>query len=333
MKTTEARKLLGIGPEASPEAIKKAFRHLAMKWHPDRNAAPGAGEFFARLNAACEQLLSSHPHTRSTRKTSAQDEKPEKPSTQGEDRFEDIHLTIEQICLGGMAEVSIKSAAECDICLGKGFHESDHSQLCSHCQGSGRVRVGRILTPCDDCNGRGYTRRARCPQCDGKGKIITQRKLTVTVPPGVLPGDELRLEGEGHRPESGKGKPGNLRLRIQLSPHPLYTLDGTDIVLERPVSAFTLLGGGTVVVPAPDGPHYLDIEPGPATAREQIIIDAGIPARGKRTAGQLRVRLVPVLPTTTSPALLKLYHALQDEIERAGPQALPEVVAWQKRWL
>ena len=330
MKATEARKLLGIGREAPPHAIKKAFRHLAMLWHPDRNPAPEAHEMFARLSVACDLLLepfeqeTAHADDKSGSQTS-------KADSRGVDRNQDIELDIEQLCLGDKAEVTLESGVECMECAGQGHQEHEHSQLCSHCQGSGRVRHGKHLGRCEGCDGRGYSRRIRCLQCCGSGQQISRRVLTVTIPPGMLPGDELRLKGEGYAPASGKGRPGDLRLRIQLRPHPLYTLDGNDITLDRPVSVFVLLGGGSISVPSPNGPHDLDIKPGAATSREQDIPGAGFPARGKRAAGKLRVRLVPVLPCSPTPVLIELYRALQTEIGQSD--ALPELAAWERRWL
>jgi len=330
VKTTEARKLLGVGRDATPHAIKKAFRHLAMRWHPDRNPSPEAHEMFARLSAACDLLLEPFEPTHADDKSNSPDSKTE---SRGPDRNQDIELDIEQLCFGGKTEVVLESGVECPKCAGQGYQEHERSQLCTHCQGSGRVRHGKHLSRCEDCDGRGYSQRTRCPQCRGSGRQISRRVLTVTIPPGVLPGDELRLEGEGYAPASGKGSPGDLRLRIQLRPHPLYTLDGSDITLDRPVSVFVLLGGGTVSVPSPSGPHDLDIEPGPAASREQDIPGAGIPARGKRVAGKLRVRFMPVLPASPTPALIKLYRSLQVEIEQMGANVFPELAAWEQRWL
>lgn len=322
VKTTEARKLLGVGRDATSHAIKKAFRHLAMRWHPDRNPAPEAHEMFARLSAACDLLLEPFEQ-----KTAQADD--DSQVSRGPDRNQDIELDIVQLCLGGKAEVVLESSMECVQCAGQGHREHERSQLCTHCQGSGRVRHGKNLSRCENCNGRGYSRRIRCPQCHGSGRQASRRVLTVTIPPGVLPGDELRLEGEGYAPASGKGSPGDLRLRIQLRPHPLYTLEGNDITLNRPVSAFVLLGGGSVSVPSPSGLHKLNIEPGTANPREQNVPGAGIPARGKRAAGKLRVHLVPVLPSSPTPALIKLYRAIQAETEHA----FPELSAWEQRWL
>jgi molecular chaperone DnaJ len=331
VKTTEARKLLGVGPEATPQAIKKAFRHLAMLWHPDRNPVPNAGEVFARLNAACEHLLelsaSNDGDAGDGHKTTG------KTANRGDDRRQDFELNLEQIYHGGKAEVVLETRAECSGCGGQGYREVDHSQLCPHCQGSGRVRAGKTLTHCEDCDGRGYTRRIRCPQCDGSGEQVNRRTLVVTVPRGMLPGDELRIGGEGFPATSPKGHPGDLFLRIRLVPHPLFELDGCDLVLARPTSVFTLLGGGTLAVPSPGGIHQLRLESGPGTEREQVIPGAGLPARGKRAAGNLRVRLQPCLPSAASPALIPLYRALQAEIESSAQDSIPELAAWEERWL
>ncbi|MCL2591285.1 MAG: DnaJ domain-containing protein [Betaproteobacteria bacterium] len=325
MKTTEARKLLGVGRDATSYAIKKAFRHLAMLWHPDRNPAPEAHEMFTRLSVACDLLLEPF-----RQETSHADDK---SSSRGPDRNQDIELDIEQLCLGDKTEVILESSVECVQCAGQGYQEHERSQLCIHCQGSGRVRLGKNLSRCEDCNGRGYSHNTRCFQCHGSGRQISRRILTVTIPPGMLPSDELRLEGEGYAPASGKGRHGDLRLRVQLRPHPLYTLDGSDLMLDRPVSSFVLLGGGSISVPSPGGLHDLNIEPGSPAPREQDIPGAGIPARGNRAAGKLRVRLVPVLPSSPTPALVKLYRAIQAEIKQMEANTLPELVEWERRWL
>ncbi|MDR2926076.1 MAG: DnaJ domain-containing protein [Azoarcus sp.] len=332
MKTTEARKLLGVGRNATPHDIKKAFRHLAMRWHPDRNPAPEASEMFARLSAACDLLL--EPFEQKTAHADGKtDAHADNTDARGADRRQDIELDIEQLCLGGTAEVVLESATGCAECAGQGYREHERSQLCVHCQGSGRVRNGKNLSRCENCDGRGYARRVRCPKCHGSGRQISRRALAVTIPPGILPGDELRLGGEGYAPPSGKGRAGDLLLRIQLRPHPLYGLDGSDIVLERPVSLFILLGGGTVTIPSPVGSREIAIEPGAAALREQIIPGAGIPAQGKRPAGTLRIRLVPALPTAATPALITLCRALQVETRQTEETVFPELAAWERRWL
>jgi molecular chaperone DnaJ len=303
-----------------------------MLWHPDRNPAPEAHEMFARLSAACDLLL--EPFGQETGHTGDKSNTPtSKAESRGADRNQDIELDIEQLCLGGATEAILESTVECGQCRGKGYQEHEHSQLCTHCQGSGRVRHGSNLIRCKYCEGRGYSRRIRCAQCYGSGRQVGRRILAVTIPPGLLPGDELRLEGEGHAPASGKGRSGDLLLRIRLRPHPLYSLEGCDITLNRPVSVFVLLAGGIVSVPAPGGALDIDIEPGSAGMHEQDIPGAGIPARGKRAAGKLRVRFIPVFPCPPTPQLAKLYRALQDEIGKMGEDAFPELAQWEHRWL
>ncbi|GHT80993.1 chaperone protein DnaJ 1 [Betaproteobacteria bacterium] len=323
MDIPEARKLLGVTSRTSAAAIKKAFRQLAMQWHPDRNPAPEAGEKFARLAAACNLLLEQES---SSAKANAAPDK-------GEDLRQDFELDLEQACRGGQAEVGVDKRTECDACAGSGYQEVALSQQCPTCHGSGRIRRKHGLTNCPDCEGRGYTRRIRCPECEGKGERLARSVFAVTLTPGMLSGDELRLEGKGHPAPDPAGQPGDLLLRIVLRPHALFGVDGNDITIDRPVSTFILLIGGTVTVPTPVGPRDIDVPPGLPTLREIAIPEAGIPARGKRAAGALKVRLLPGLPTVSSPTLTKLYRSLQQEIERTQPHCCPELDAWEQRWL
>jgi molecular chaperone DnaJ len=320
---TEARKLLGVTSRTSAAVIKKTFRQLAMQWHPDRNPASDAGEKFARFAAAYNLLLEQESNSADA------DAAPVK----GNDRKQDFELDLEQACRGGPAEVGVDNRSECEACAGTGYQEVALSQQCPTCHGSGRIRRKHGLSNCPDCEGRGYTRRIRCPECEGQGKRLARSVFSVTLLPGMLTGDELRLEGKGHPAENPAARPGDLLLRIVLRPHVLFGVDGSDIIIDRPVSAFILLAGGTVTVPTPVGPRDIDVPPGPATPREISIPDAGIPARGKRAAGALKVRLLPSLPTVSSPTLVKLYRSLQKEIEHTQPQCCPELDAWEQRWL
>jgi molecular chaperone DnaJ len=324
LKITEARKLLGVGPHDSASTIKKAFRQLAMRWHPDRNSAPEAGEKFARFATAYNLLLEQ---------ISDDGNEADVAPDRGADRIQELELDLETVCRGGKVEVDVETRSECEACSGRGYRETTFSQLCTACHGSGRVRRKHGLTNCPVCDGRGYTHRLPCPECDGKGKRSTNRVFTVVVPAGMFSGDELRLEGEGHPAASPSGQAGDLRLRVILRPHPLFGIEETDIVIDRPVSAFILLAGGTVSVPTPTGLLSVDIPPGPAILRETFIAGAGIPARGDRAAGALKVRFLPSLPTVSSPALVKHYRLLQKEIDRTLRQCCPELDAWEQQWL
>jgi molecular chaperone DnaJ len=306
-----------------------------MNWHPDRNPDPGAGEHFARLAAACNYLLEQAGHHKhaASEKSEKTDEESGHSKARGKDREQDIELELELLCRGGNSEVVIETRGKCPSCAGRGYNETTHGQLCARCHGSGRIHRGKALERCPDCDGNGYTHRLRCAACDGKGEQVVRRVLTVNIPPGLLPGDELRLKGEGHPAATPKGHPGDLRLRIRLKPHPLFVLDGSDVVLDRPVSAFVLLAGGTVTIPSPSGLRHLELAPGTASTREISIAGAGVPARGSRVAGTLKVRLSPCLPTVASPALLKLYRALQTEIDNKGQACIPELSDWEARWL
>ncbi|MCK0510311.1 DnaJ C-terminal domain-containing protein [Aromatoleum buckelii] len=340
MSPTDPHSLLGLSPGAGEREIKHAFRRLAMRWHPDRNADPAAIEHFKRLRAAYEDLLAGYsrcpapaaaPHD-----AQAADTRPEPPPEappRGADRREDLVLSLEEAFAGGEKAFTIADEIPCDACGGSGEEVLRHTRLCATCHGSGRVRDGRSLTACADCGGRGYLNRQACAACHGSGQARAARKLRVRIPAGVLDGDELRVAGAGEDCDRAGGKPGDLLLRVVLAPHALYRLDGRDLMLTRPVSAFRMLLGGELPIPLPDGVRNLKLEPGPATTRELRVKGAGFPGRGGARAGALIVRLVPVLPEAPDAEILALLERAETRLQNTLSRHLPDVASWEERWL
>ncbi|KAI5913094.1 HSP40/DnaJ peptide-binding protein [Azoarcus sp. PA01] len=197
----------------------------------------------------------------------------------------------------------------------------------------GRVRNGGSLAPCADCAGRGYLNRQTCAACRGSGEARVARKLRVRIPAGVLDGDELRVAGAGEACDAGGGAPGDLLLRVVLAPHALYRLDGRDLMLSRPVSAFRMLLGGELPIPLPDGVRHLKLEPGRATTRELKVKGAGFPGRAGQRAGALIVQLVPVLPEAPDAEILALLELAESRLQKTLSRHLPDVASWEQRWL
>lgn len=255
--------VLGVAADADLQTIKKAYRRLAMRLHPDRNPDPAAHEAFKRLQAAYAELVDI---AGAGQETAA-------PTDRGNDRWQDLELGLEEAFAGCEKTVPVLSEAACERCDGSGRVELAHSRLCECCVGSGRVRAGKGLESCAVCEGRGYTRRGNCPDCGGLGSLRQTREFAVKVPPGMLEGDELRLEGRGYAAENAGAAAGDLRLRICLRPHPLYRLKGRDLHLDRPLSAFVLLGGGDVLLPSPSGVRKVQLPPGPCipTDRKSVV--------------------------------------------------------------
>ncbi|PKO50164.1 MAG: molecular chaperone DnaJ, partial [Betaproteobacteria bacterium HGW-Betaproteobacteria-21] len=325
--------------DADATTIKKAFRRLAMRWHPDRNPDPAALEHFKRLRAAHDRMLGSQDGDDSeTGEADTQDESPsaaraESGFPRGADRWQDLELSLEEAFSGCEKQVPLESVVICDTCEGSGRIQLAHGRLCQCCHGTGRIRTKGGLVACDDCGGRGYSNQAPCPDCDGVGTRRPARMLLVKVPAGMFVDEELRLEGKGEQADSTEGRPGDLRLRVRLSPHPLFRLDGRDLLLERPVNAFRMLAGGKLVVPVPGGTLEVDVEAGTCESRELRIEGAGFRGRGARPAGALRIKLHPVFPAAPGPKLVALYRKLDAEIQHDIDTSLPQLAEWERTWL
>lgn len=334
----EAHVVLGVAADADMATVKKAFRRLAMRWHPDRNPDPAALEHFKRLRAAHDRMLDAQDDDGDDRdRRDGNNDGPTGPTEtaapRGADRWRDLELSLEEAFAGCEKAVPVESVTGCDRCEGSGQVQLPHGRLCQNCHGTGRIRTHAGLAPCADCGGRGYSNLASCPDCAGAGVLRAVRTLMVKVPAGMIADEELRLEGKGEESELPDGRAGDLRLRIRLSPHALFRLEGRDLLLERPVSAFALLAGSVLIVPVPGGTLELEVAAGTCAPRELRIEGAGFPARGARTAGALRVTLRPLFPETPDPKLIALYRKIDTEIGQDTGASLPQLREWERTWL
>ena len=322
--------LLGLPAGASAQQIKRAFRKLAMQWHPDRNPDPAAAEQFRRLRDAHDRLLATLLGDEG--QTQHEDEGAAAPQ-RGADRWQTLEISIEESFSGALRAVEVERRSPCTQCGGSGMEQLSVSRLCSPCRGSGRVRGPAGLERCPDCEGRGYRNTGPCGGCGGSGEQLHTRHLEVRIPPGVVDEDELRLTGEGEPHADPRHRAGDLRLRIRLASHPLFRREGRDLVLRRPVSALRLLIGGTLRVPHPEGARSLELEPGLAHPRSLRVPGAGFPAHGRRARGDLVVEFEPELPHAPEPSL----HGLIDELDRAlaarAEHHFPELARWESVWL
>lgn len=318
MSATNPYSVLGLKPGASKREIKQAFRRLAMVWHPDRNPSPLAVEHFKRIRNAYEALQDNdHEEDDENDRAEATEGK------HGKDIRRKLDISLEEAASGCETLFTLESSVPCEDCDGTGEAGLARSKLCQHCQGSGRVHSrSRHLEKCKLCDGKGYRSERICPVCDGQGKLTEQRNLSVKIPPGVLPGDELRLAGQGQSDE-GKGKPGDLYLSISIKPHSLFLLEGLDLVCQIPVSAFRMLAGGAIEAPSLDGPVSLQLETGSLEERTICIAGRGFPARRHAKPGDLILKLVAVVPdklnTEQRRLLLRVEQLLSDHLSQQSP--------------
>jgi molecular chaperone DnaJ len=324
--------VLEVSREAGPAELKRAYRRLAMRWHPDRNDHPEATERFKQIRAAYDCLL--EPEEDEDGYDAPPDEAAKAADEPATVRAADIRLNldiaIEEAAAGCRKTISYARGRACPTCEGSGEYGIARTRFCGVCHGSGRVHDGRrTLVPCGECSGRGLFTERICPDCGGSGRETANVSLEIRVPPGMLSGDELRLAGQGE-PGSDDIAAGDLYLTLVIRSHPLFKLRGRDVHFSMPVSALSLLVGGEIAVPGLAGRISLMLEGGAVERREVRLPGKGYPGRGKSVAGDLVLELLPVFPGKLNARqrklLLQANAALLDDAE----SALPEIVAWRK---
>ncbi len=320
--------VLGLAPDAAPAELKRAYRRLAMRWHPDRNSDPAAPERFRQIRAAYDQLVAvDAPEGAKTPDDVAE---PAAAGGKAADIRLNLEISLEQAALGCRRTVEVTRGTPCATCAGSGEAGITRTRFCAACHGSGRMPgPGRGLVNCGECAGRGFFSERICPDCAGSGRMLGRVSLRMIIPAGMLPGDDLRLAGQGE-PATGELAAGDLYLTIFIRSHPLFRLRGRDLHLAMPVSALALIAGDEVRLPTLGKPVAFTLDPGPPDAREVRLPGKGFPGRGRHHAGDLVVRLEPVFPATLTARqrrlLLKANAALMD----GGADSLPEVAAWNR---
>ncbi|HKQ81085.1 MAG TPA: molecular chaperone DnaJ [Steroidobacteraceae bacterium] len=345
--------VLEVSRTATEVEIKKAYRRLAMKYHPDRNPGdPTAEEQFKEAKEAYEVLTDDQ-------KRGVYDQYGHEGlqgrggfGGGGADAFADIfgdvfgdifgagrrggrsqvfrgadlryelELELEQAVFGHNASVEFATLAECEPCKGSGAAPGSKPATCDSCGGVGQVRMQQgffsVQQTCPRCKGRGQIVTQPCDSCLGQGRIRRKKTLSVKIPPGVDTGDRIRLTGEGEGGRNG-GPPGDLYVEVRVREHPIFERDGANLSCEVPVSFATAALGGTVEVPTLGGHVSLKIPEETQSGRVFRLRDQGVkPVRGG-APGDLFCRVVvetPVRLTEEQKELLRNFDAVVKKSRR-----------------
>lgn len=345
-------KILGVAKDATESDIKKAYRRLAMKFHPDRNPDdPAAEGQFKEAKEACEVLLDAQ-------KRAVYDQfgfeglaggrgggfdgggafsdifgemfgdifggARRGGGTQvfrGADLRYELEVDLEQAVFGTDTEIQIPTLGECKTCKGTGAAKGSTPKTCDTCHGQGQVRVQQsiftIQQPCPRCKGRGKVISNPCDSCYGQGRIREEKTLPINVPAGVDTGDRIRLTGQGEAGRNG-GPPGDLYVEINVRKHDIFEREGSHLSCEVPISFSTAALGGTVDVPTLDSAVQLKIPAETQSGRVFRVRDKGVkPVRGGST-GDLFCRVVIETPVGLSSEQKELLRKFESSLSHDG---------------
>ena len=352
-------KVLDVPKNATEAEIIKAYRRLAMKFHPDRNPHDGgAEEKFKEAKEASEVLSDAQKRAAYDQFGHAGLEAASRGRGSAADAFGDIFgdvfgdifgasrrggrsqvfrgadlrfeldLDLNQAVFGKTVELEVPKLAECETCLGTGAAKGSSPSACDTCGGSGQVRMSQgffqLQQTCPRCRGTGTVVRNPCDTCLGQGRVRRTRTLSVKVPAGVDTGDRIRLAGEGEAGRNG-GPAGDLYVEVQVREHAIFERDGEHLSCEVPVSFATAALGGTVSVPTLDGEVTIKVPAETQSGRVFRLKDKGVkPVRGG-ARGDLFCRVVIETPVQLGAAQRELIRQLEESLrgdsERHAPRA------------
>ncbi len=358
--------LLGVARNASEDEIKKSFRRLAMKYHPDRNRDnPQAEEQFKKIKEAYDVLSDA-------KKRSAYDQfghagldagmgggaggfsytaenfseifgdvfgdifggggsRKRGRAQRGADLRYNLEVTLEEAVSGTEVKIRVPTQISCTECNGSGAKKGTTPVTCTTCQGHGVVRMQQgffaVQQTCPTCRGTGQQIKDPCRACNGHGRVQETKTLSVKIPAGVDSGDRIRLGGEGEAGEGG-GPAGDLYVQIAVREHPIFTRDGANLYCEVPISFPTACLGGDLEVPTLDGKVVLKIPAETQTGRLFRLRNKGVkPVRGG-AQGDLLCRVRIETPIHLNKEQLELIKKLDESLSGGGSHHSPQAHGW-----
>jgi molecular chaperone DnaJ len=346
--------VLGVDRSADDNALKSAFRKLAMQYHPDRNADHGAEEKFKEASEAYEVLCDPDKRARYDRfghqglegfgggasgfggNVNINDifgeifgdifggrGRQRQARNRGSDLRYNLEISFEEAAFGAEVTVKIPRPKRCEQCEGTGS-KTKQTRQCPTCAGAGEVRFTQgffaVSRACSQCNGTGNIVADPCKSCKGSGRLESETSLQVKIPGGVDTGTRVRLAGEGEIGENG-GPPGDLYVVVHVKEHPLFVREEYEVLCEVPISFTQAALGAQIDVPTLDGKVKMKIPAGTQSGKVFRLKGKGIPHLHGSARGDEHVRVTVETPTDLND---KQREILEQFAEAAGESVNPQ---------
>ena len=332
MSKRDCYEVLGVGRDATEKEIKKAYKRLAMKFHPDRTKGDAAlEEKFKEVKEAYEIL--NDPQKKAAFDQYGHDGVNQQGqggggfggggfddifgdifgggrrgggqqrAQQGSDLRYNMELTLEEAVKGISKEIQIPTLVHCEQCNGSGAKKGTDAKTCGTCHGQGQVQMRQgffaVNQTCPTCRGKGKIITDPCGKCHGEGRYERSKTLSVKIPAGVDTGDRIRLSGEGEAGEHG-APAGDLYVQMNVRPHDVFERDGNDLYCEVPISFTEAALGGEIEVPTLDGRVKLKIPAETQTGRMFRMRNKGVQSVRSHSTGDLMCKVTVETPVKLS---------------------------------
>ncbi|WMC18932.1 MAG: molecular chaperone DnaJ [Enterobacteriaceae bacterium PSpicST2] len=328
MSKKDFYELLGISRTSSNKEIKRAYKRLAMKYHPDRNKKKNAEKYFKEIKEAYEILIDEKKRSTYDQyghdafnqsyinndnlntETSFSDifgdvfgdifgDNSNQNINKGSDLKYNIELSLEEIIKGVNKKINIQTLIKCNYCNGKGAKKGSLPTICLTCNGNGQIQIKRgfftLQQTCPNCNGLGKIIKNICNKCNGNGRIKKFKSFSIKIPKNLKTGDNIRVSGEGEAGKRG-GISGDLYIQIKVKDHFIFKRENNNLYCEIPIPFYIAILGGIIKIPTLEGLMNLKIPSETQTGKIFRIKGRGIKSVNNKFKGDLLCKIIIETP-------------------------------------
>jgi molecular chaperone DnaJ len=360
MSKRDYYEVLGLSRTATEKEIKKGYKRLAMKYHPDRTQGDKEKEEqFKEVKEAYEILNDEEKRSMYDQHGHAAFEqgrgggghggfgggggsfddifgdifggggrgRGQQRAQRGSDLRYNLDLTLEEAVKGKTLEIKVPTFVSCDPCTGSGAKKGTSAKTCSTCHGHGQVQMRQglfaVQQTCPTCSGKGKVIQSPCPICRGQGRVEKTKTLSVKIPPGVDTGDRIRLSGEGEAGESG-APAGDLYVQANVKDHAIFVRDENQLYCEVPIGFITAALGGEIEVPTLGGKVKLKVPKETQTGKMFRLRGKGVKSVRSSSTGDLMCKVVIETPVNLSGDQADLLRQLEEKMGKSSSKHSPK---------